>query len=375
LDPFFIQIVGSSKRELTNSPRGDGEWYPAMSSAHPLFVFPSFDRCLWIWCSTFRGGRDVHNIGVVWSCERTKAKSECSAMLWVYISTGWIVGFVATWLDHSLRGHRKMWKKVAFRTALVVPGTSYACYLLLNFGYSKADSKMAMTGSVLAQLAGYWFGILMPLTFTAGAFVGSHCQGINLPVDKSNPPALIPPQPWYQRLNPLGFVIGGAAVFGATYTHFYFIVSAFLGGQLFDHYGSLLAAYFLASILCGLIASLAFFSQRRRENHRWWWRSSLFPGGGAAIGLKIFAITIPDLGPSIHHAPFVVLAAFYGGILAIACGVLCVYGFVGVMCTLLFNKLLYACVKETGEEELSDSHVSMVEMVSAISYIISRFIL
>jgi cell division protein FtsW (lipid II flippase) len=103
--------------------------------------------------------------------------------------------------------------------------------------------------------------------------------------------------------------------------------------------------------------------QLRRENHRWWWRSFFVPGGGAAIGLIIIGITMPDLGPSIHHAPMVVLAAFYGGLLAIACGVLCVYGFVGVVCTLMFNKLLYAFVKE--KEELSDSHVSMVEMVSA----------
>lgn len=226
----------------------------------------------------------------------------------------------------------------------------------------------------MIELGEYLFGILCPLTFV-GAFAGSRCQPINLPIDRSNPPAAVPTQRWYQRLIPLGFLLGGSAVFGATFVDYFDIKRAFIVGGMYGSFGYLALNFILALVMCGMIAALACFVQLRRENYRWWWRAFWVPGGGAAFGFLIFGFrmmpysryqeqTSAAIGSA---APVVAKVAWYGWALVVSIGFLCIYGFIGVACTLWFNRAMYyASVGRNREDDeaSADSHEAMVEMVS-----------
>jgi transmembrane 9 superfamily protein 2/4 len=92
-----------------------------------------------------------------------------TALLMLYVFAGGAGGHAAARLYKSFRGTD--WMLNTLLTATLVPGFTFACFLVIDISLLSVGSSGAVPVSTLLTLVVLWFGVSVPLVFL-GAYVG-----------------------------------------------------------------------------------------------------------------------------------------------------------------------------------------------------------
>ncbi len=107
-----------------------------------------------------------------------------TALLMLYVFAGGAGGHAAARLYKSFRGTD--WMLNTLLTATLVPGFTFACFLVIDISLLSVGSSGAVPVSTLLTLVVLWFGVSVPLVFL-GAYVGFKKDVSPNPVDLGVP--------------------------------------------------------------------------------------------------------------------------------------------------------------------------------------------
>ena len=107
-----------------------------------------------------------------------------TALLMLYVFAGGAGGHAAARLYKSFRGTD--WMLNTLLTATLVPGFTFACFLVIDISLLSVGSSGAVPVSTLLTLVVLWFGVSVPLVFL-GAYVGFKKDVAPNPVDPGVP--------------------------------------------------------------------------------------------------------------------------------------------------------------------------------------------
>ncbi len=141
-----------------------------------------------------------------------------------YFLLGTPMGYYSARLYKMFGGEK--WAMCVFANALLVPGSIFCVFFVLNLVLWYQGSSAAMPFFTLVGLLALWFLVSTPLVFL-GSYLGFKKDIIENPVRTNQIPRQIPTQLFYtKRLS--GILMGGILPFGCIFIQLFFILNRFV---------------------------------------------------------------------------------------------------------------------------------------------------
>ncbi|KAI3404631.2 TMN2 [Candida oxycetoniae] len=258
-------------------------------------------------------------------------------MLIVYLSSSTVSSFVSGYLYRFLGGDN--WKLNMLLTPVLVPGTLFGIFVLLNFFLISAESSGAVPIGTMIALILIWFAVSIPLSIV-GSIVSSKRPLLDVPVRTNQIPRQVPKQPWYLRSIPVMF-ISGIFPFGSIAVEMYFIYSSLWFNKIFYMFGFLFFCFLLMILTTSLITVLMIYYTLCSENYKWQWKS-IFVGGGCAIYVFIHSLFLVG-GERLGGFTSLVLYTGYSIVISLLVFLCCAS--VGFISSLFFVRKIYGQIK------------------------------
>jgi transmembrane 9 superfamily protein 2/4 len=261
-----------------------------------------------------------------------------TAMLMLYVFAGGAGGHAAARLYKSFRGTD--WMLNTLLTATLVPGFTFACFLVIDISLLSVGSSGAVPVSTLLTLVVLWFGVSVPLVFL-GAYVGFRKDVAPHPVRTNQIPRLVPPQPWYMH-PALTTIFGGILPFGAVSVELFFVMSAIWLHQIYYIFGFLFLVSLILVATCAEITILLCYFQLCNEDYNWWWRAML--SSGACAGY-VFLYAVWYFVSELEITGGVPSTLYFGYMILVSGIFFLVTGTIGFYACLWFVNKIYGSIK------------------------------
>eukprot|EP00808_Paulinella_micropora_P022658 g49217.t1 len=262
-----------------------------------------------------------------------------SALLLLFVLMGYVAGWVSTRIYKSFG--LMNWKKNAFRTATVVPGTIFAIFFVLNLIIWGEKSSGAVPFPTLVALVVLWLGISGPLVY-----VGS-VSAFKKPVESPPVPIsehlrqVLPASFWlYDPL--LAAVVAGALPFGGAFIEIFFIMSSVWLHQFYYVFGVLYIVFFILLRTCAEISIVLCYFNLCNEDYHWWWRSVITAGSSA---LWLFLYSVFYFFTRLEITGIVSAILFFGYMLIVSILFFLFTGTVGYFACYYFLRKIYGSLK------------------------------
>lgn len=259
-----------------------------------------------------------------------------TVMFILYALFGSVGSFVSSSVYKLFGG--ESWKLNTLLSPLLVPGSLFAMFLLLNFFLISVKSSGAVPVGTMFAIVFIWFIVSVPLS-VAGSLVGFRKTAVTLPVKTNQIPRQIPAQPWYLKTVILS-LIAGIFPFGSIAIEMYFIYTSLWFNRIYYMFGFLFFCFLLMLLTTLLVTVLLNYYTLCNENYKWQWRS-FFIGGGLSVYVFLHAILLSkfELGGPVSIVLYVGYSLMISAVMGIMCGAV---GFIGV---LLFVHRIYSQIK------------------------------
>eukprot|EP00931_Biecheleriopsis_adriatica_P046959 TRINITY_DN2702_c0_g2_i1.p1 TRINITY_DN2702_c0_g2~~TRINITY_DN2702_c0_g2_i1.p1 ORF type:complete len:618 (-),score=98.58 TRINITY_DN2702_c0_g2_i1:85-1938(-) len=262
------------------------------------------------------------------------------AMMLVFTLMGSFGGYASARFCKIFYGEDGPWKSVAFLQAVLVPGTFFTVFFLLNLCIWGEKSSGAVPFVTLMALLIMWFGISVPLVFL-GAQYGFKQPAIDWPVRTSKIPRAIPEKPWYSH--PVTYwILGGIVPFGAMYTELFFIMSSLWLHQFYYLFGFLALVGFIVIITCSEVSIALTYFQLTSEDYRWWWTGWC---SSASSGFYVFLYAVIYFNTQLQIRHWVSVIMYFGYMAIMSMIFTMVTGFIGLIASVFFMKGIYGSIK------------------------------
>ena len=259
------------------------------------------------------------------------------AELLFFAAMGSVGGYVTARLYKTFKG--KSWQQATVMTALGFPSIAFGVFFIMNIVALSQRSTDAVPVLMIVVLILLWFGISIPLVFM-GAFFGYREEAVEYPVNTSSIPRQVPDQPWFMGI-PFTLAIGGILPFGSCFVEMYYILASVWMDYYYYVFGFLFLVFGILLVTCAEITILFTYFQLCSEDYHWWWRS-YSNAGSTAIYVFLYSVVYFQQLEASSLASYVM----YFGYMALACtGLFTMLGFVGVVTSLYFNKVIFASIK------------------------------
>lgn len=262
--------------------------------------------------------------------------SLATVMFVLYSLYGLIGSYYSAYVYKFFQGQD--WKINMFLTPILVPGTIFGVFILINFFLISVHSSGAVPAGTMLTVVLIWFGVSIPYS-CIGALLALKKKAIQLPVKVNQIARQIPPQPWYMKTRYLA-LIAGIFPFGAIAIEMYFIYNSVWFNRIFYMFGFLFFCFLLMLITCMLVTlSLIYFSLCN-ENYKWQWKS-FFVSSGISVYVFLHAIILSKL--NLGGLTSVVLYVGYSLLIAGLVGIMC--GTVGFLSSMYLTLNIYGQIK------------------------------
>ncbi|KAI8822525.1 uncharacterized protein EV422DRAFT_613751 [Fimicolochytrium jonesii] len=261
-----------------------------------------------------------------------------TVMLVFYVLFGSIAGYTSARYYKMFNGEK--WKRSVALTALLVPGTVFGIFLILNFFLIGAKSSGAVPFGTLFALMSMWFLISVPLCFL-GAYFGFKKPKLEHPVRTNQIPRQIPEQPFYLRPLP-SILMGGVLPFGAIFIELYFILASLWNDKVYYVFGFLFLVFVILVLTCSQVTVLMCYFHLCSEDYRWWWRAFL-TSGASALYVFLYGLLYYYTRLTIADVPSTILYFGYTSIMSILFFLLT--GTIGFTACFKFVRKIYGSIK------------------------------
>ncbi|EGV65656.1 hypothetical protein CANTEDRAFT_102321 [Yamadazyma tenuis ATCC 10573] len=258
-------------------------------------------------------------------------------MFILYIFFSAVSSFVSSYLYRFFGGEE--WKMNILLNPLLVPGSLFSLFVLLNFFLVFVNSSGAIPIGTMLAIVVIWFVISIPLA-VVGSLLSYKRPMVTIPVKTNQIPRQIPPQPWYLKQIPI-MLISGIFPFGSIAVEMYFIYTSIWFNRIFYMFGFLFFCFVLMIMTTSLISVLMIYYLLCSENYQWHWKS-MFIGGGCAVYVllhSLFLVTGQNLGN------FTSIVLYFGYSLVISLLVFLCCGAVGFVSCFVFIRRIYSQIK------------------------------
>ncbi|OBW65885.1 MAG: Dabb-domain-containing protein [Aureobasidium pullulans] len=201
-----------------------------------------------------------------------------TVMVMLYTFFGAVGGYVSARVYKFFHGDA--WKQNIAYTPLLVPGTVFSVFFLLNLFVWARQSSGAVPFTTMLALISIWFLISVPLS-VGGSWLGFRAPESTPPVRTNQIPRQIPPSTGYLRPLPSMFLVG-ILPFGAIFLELYFIISSIWFSRIYYMFGFLFLCYGLMIVTSAAVTILMVYFALCAENYHWQWRA-FFTSGASAI--------------------------------------------------------------------------------------------
>ena len=249
--------------------------------------------------------------------------SLATVMILLYTFLGFVGGYVSARVYKFFQGDK--WKQNFALTPVLVPGSVFAVFFLLNLFVWARGASGAVPFTTMLVLVCMWFVISLPLSL-AGSWVGFRQSAIAPPVRTNQIPRQIPVQQdgsrgaGYFASIPRTLIVG-MAPFGAIAVELYFITYSIWFNKIYYMFGFLFLGYALMVITCAAVTVLMIYFTLCAENYHWQWRSFMMAGATAAY---VFAFAMLCWVRSFSFASWTsgILYLGYSALISLLCFVL-----------------------------------------------------
>lgn len=262
--------------------------------------------------------------------------SLATVMFVLYSIFGLIGSYFSAYVYKFFQGQD--WKINMILTPLLVPGSLFITFILINFFLIFVQSSGAVPAGTMLAIFIIWFIISIPLS-CIGSMLGLRKKTITLPVKVNQIARQIPPQQFYMKTQILA-LIAGIFPFGAIAIEMYFIYNSLWFNKIYYMFGFLFLFVILMLITCMLVTLLLIYFSLCAENYNWQWKS-FFVGGGISIYVFLHAIILSKL--NLGSITSVVLYIGYSLVIASCVGIMC--GTVGFLASMYLTLNIYGQIK------------------------------
>lgn len=225
-----------------------------------------------------------------------------SVMILLYTVFGFVGGYVSSRVYKSFRGEK--WKQLFVFTPVLVPGTVFATFFLLNLFVWARQSSGAVPFTTMLVIVSIWFVISVPLSI-AGSWFGFKQTQAETPVKTNQIPRQIPPTTGYLRVIPSMLMVG-ALPFFAIFIELYFILSSLWSSRIYYMFGFLFLCFGLMILTSAAVTIILIYFVLCVENYHWQWRAFAASGASAAY---VFAYSL------LYWARSISFSSWTGGLL------------------------------------------------------------
>ncbi|KAH0335886.1 endosomal P24A protein-like protein, partial [Aureobasidium melanogenum] len=208
-----------------------------------------------------------------------------TVMVMLYTFFGAVGGYISARVYKFFHG--ESWKQNIAYTPLLVPGTVFAVFFLLNLFVWARQSSGAVPFTTMLALVSIWFLISVPLS-VGGSWLGFRAAESTPPVRTNQIPRQIPPSTGYLRPLP-SMLLVGILPFGAIFLELYFIISSIWFSRIYYMFGFLFLCYGLMIVTSAAVTILMVYFALCAENYHWQWRA-FFTSGASAIYVFLYAM-------------------------------------------------------------------------------------
>lgn len=258
-------------------------------------------------------------------------------MFILFILFSIVSSFISGYIYRFFGGEE--WKLNMILTPVLVPGSLFGIFVLLNFFLIYVNSSGAIPVGTMVAIISIWFLFSIPLSIV-GSVLSAKREMISVPVRTNQIPRQIPEQPWYLRTIPI-MLMSGIFPFGSIAVEMYFIYSSLWFNRIFYMFGFLFFCFVLMLLTTALISVLMIYYTLCSENFKWQWKS-LFIGGGCAIYVFIHSLFLTN-GESLAGLTSFVLYVGYSSVVSLLVFLCCAS--VGFISSLFFIRRIYSEIK------------------------------
>jgi transmembrane 9 superfamily protein 2/4 len=262
-----------------------------------------------------------------------------TVILLLFAMTGIVAGLVSGRLYKMFGGTH--WKKSALGTALLIPGSFFLIFFLINSLISLEDSTLDVSFWSLLELLLIWLGISLPLTFL-GSALGYKNVSLTNPVAISRIPKPLPLS-FPIRLYGL-MILCSSLPFGSVLVELNFVMNSVWNHQNFYYlFGFLLLCFLLLLVVSGEISVLAVYVTLCRDEYRWWWISFLVPASSSVYMLIYawyyykFQLDLISFTSTVMYFGYMTLGCIVFGLIT---------GAIGFFASFMFVRKIYSLIKQ-----------------------------
>ncbi|XP_004288944.1 PREDICTED: transmembrane 9 superfamily member 7-like [Fragaria vesca subsp. vesca] len=260
-----------------------------------------------------------------------------TAMVLLWMFMGLFGGYYSARLFKMFKGTH--WKKIAFKTAFMLPATFFGILFMLNVLMWGEKSSGAMPSGTMFSLLLLWFGISAPLVFL-GSYLGFKRPPIDDPVKTNEIPRQIPERPWHKIKQLLSVLFAAILPLNVVLNEFLSIWNSIWPDQY--SFGFLFMTFVILLVTCSEMAILLCYFQLRSEDYNWWWRAYLTIGSS---GLYMFAYSTFYFFTPLEIEKFVPVIIYFGYMLMGSFAFFVLTGTIGFCACFWFVRKIYSSVK------------------------------
>ncbi|CAH6722611.1 transmembrane 9 superfamily member 1 [[Candida] jaroonii] len=258
-------------------------------------------------------------------------------MFMLYIFFSLVSSFVSSYIYRFFGGEN--WKLNMILNPLLVPGSLFMIFILLNFFLVYVQSSGAIPLGTMLAIIVIWFLISIPLSIV-GSLLSFKRPLLTIPVKVNQIPRQIPTQPWYFKSVSLS-LISGIFPFGSIAVEMYFIYTSLWFNRIFYMFGFLFFCFILMIMTTSLISVLMIYYLLCSENYKWHWKS-MFIGGGCAIYVFLHSLFLIG-GQNLGNFTSIILYIGYSIVISSFVFICC--GSIGFISCFIFIRKIYAQIK------------------------------